>query len=201
MSATFSTASVSGGFRNPVFDAQAAFRRIMRAFAEPGTTVDLGGLVEPPAALSPAAAALVAALADADAPVLLDAPDTGEAAAWIAFQTGAAIAAEPARAVFVVLASGSDPESWSRFPVGTDAYPDRSATLLLPVEVLEGGAPLSLTGPGIETTRTVAPLGLPDDFLAARAANAALYPRGHDLVLVAGERLIALPRTTRIQEG
>ncbi|KAB0677374.1 phosphonate C-P lyase system protein PhnH [Aureimonas leprariae] len=201
MSASLSASAVAGGFRNPVFDAQTAFRRIMDAFARPGTIADLGNFVEAPPALPPAAAALVATLADADVAVFLDAPGTGDAAAWIAFQTGAAIAAAPADAVFVVLAPASDPAGWGRFPIGTDSYPDRSATLLLPVEALEGGAPLRLSGPGIESSEVVAPRGLPDGFLASRAANATLFPRGHDLVLVAGARLLALPRTTSVKEA
>lgn len=201
MTVSFSATSVVGGLQNPVLDAQHLFRRIMGAFAEPGLMVDLGGFVAPPTALPSAAAALLATLSDADAPVFLDIPDEdGAAAAWIGFQTGAPILAAPDGAAFAVLALGSDPESWDRFAVGTDAFPDRSATLLLPVATLEGGSPLVLSGPGIEATRVVSPRGLPTGFLAARARNAALFPRGQDLVLVAENELIALPRTTRIEE-
>lgn len=201
MEASLSAQSVSGGFQKPVRDAQRAFRGIMKAFAEPGTIVDLAGLVEAPPSLPPAAAALLATLADGDAAVFLDGSDAnGLAASWIAFQTGASIA-EARAAAFVVLPPGSGPAGWSRFSIGTDAYPDRSATLLLPVEALDGGSPLVLSGPGIEAKRVVAPRGLPAGFLSARAANRALFPRGHDLVLVARDALMALPRSTRIEEA
>jgi len=43
--------------------------------------------------------------------------------------------------------------------------------------------------------------GLPDDFAAQWAANHTLYPCGVDLVLCAGERLCALPRSVRVEEG
>lgn len=192
--------AVSGGFRDPVFGSQAVFRALMDAFARPGTIADLAGHVGAPEGLDEAAAAILATLADADAPVFLEEP--GEAAvAWLAFQTGAAPLADPARAAFVVLSPSSDPSGWQRFALGEQAYPDRAATLLLPVESVEGGEPMMLSGPGIETTRTVAPRGLPEGFGDARRANAALFPRGHDLVLVAGARLLALPRPTRIERA
>ncbi|WP_279479775.1 phosphonate C-P lyase system protein PhnH [Aureimonas sp. SK2] len=200
MTASLSTSAVSGGFADPVLGSQAAFRRIMDAFARPGTLADLAGFVSAPAPLGGAAAAVIATLADADAPVFLDGADTAEAARWIAFQTGAAVVADPAEAAFAVLTPCSDVATWSRFPVGDDAYPDRSATLVLPVEALEGGPVLELTGPGIETAARIAPRGLPDGFIAARAVNRALFPRGHDLVLVAGDLCVALPRTTRVEE-
>ena len=73
--------------------------------------------------------------------------------------------------------------------------------MLLPVRSLAGGGPLVLTGPGIETSRPIAPAGLPAGFVAAREANRARFPLGHDLVLVCGTALIALPRTTAIREG
>ncbi len=43
--------------------------------------------------------------------------------------------------------------------------------------------------------------GLPADFIAQWAANHALYPRGVDMVLCAGDRLCALPRSVQIGEG
>lgn len=201
MSAALSTTAVSGGFADPVLGSQAAFRRIMGAFAEPGTTIDLDAFVSAPSPLTPAIATFLATLADADAPVFLETDDAAEAAAWIAFQTGAAVLDDPADAAFAVLSPMSDPKRWQRFSLGTDVYPDRSATLILPVEALEGGASLSLSGPGIETTRRIAPLGLPAGFIAERAANRALFPRGHDLVLAAGAHCLMLPRTTRVEEA
>lgn len=198
--ASLAAGAVAGGFHDPVHDAQRVFRAVMDAFARPGTVAELGGLVSAPPAVEPAAAALLATLADADAAVCLEERDEA-AAAWIAFQTDAPVVVDPADAVFALLARGSDPAGWMWFPIGTDSYPDRSATLILPVAALEGGPVLRLEGPGIETSRLLAPLGLPEGFLAARQANAALFPRGHDHVLVAGTRLAALPRTTRITEA
>ena len=197
------TTAVEGGLADPVFDAQAIFRLLMGAMAEPGTVADLGARVAAPAPLVPAAAALLAALADGDTPVWMAEPTgAGEAAAlWLRFQTGAPVTADPGAAHFALLPDGDDPVGWTRFPRGTPDYPDRSATLLLPVRSLRGGAPMVLAGPGIAAERHIAPAGLPVGFVPARARNRAGFPLGVDLVLVCGTAILALPRSTRIREG
>ncbi len=194
--------AVEGGLADPVFGAQAIFRAIMDAFAEPGTLAVFGPRVAAPAPLVPAAAAFLAALADGDTPIWMEDPTgaDGAAAAWLRFQTGAPVTADPAVATFALLAEGSDPGGWSGFPAGTPDYPDRSATLLLPVRAFAGGEPLRLTGPGIATSRRAAPLGLAAGFAAAMDANRGRFPLGFDLVLVCGTAALALPRTTRIEE-
>ena len=194
--------AVEGGLADPVFGAQAIFRSLMGAFAEPGTAAEFGPLVSAPAPLVPAAAALLAALADGDTPIWMADPEgAGRAAArWLRFQTGAPLAADPASACFALLSEGDDPAGWGRFAPGTPDYPDRAATLILPVRALAGGPPLHLAGPGIETSRHIAPAGLPTAFLPAMEANRARFPLGFDLVLVAGTAALALPRTTRIRE-
>ena len=197
------TATVEGGLADPVFDAQAIFRLLMGAMAEPGTVADLGARVAAPAPLVPAAAAILAALADGDTPVWMAEPaGAGESAArWLRFQTGAPVTADPAAAAFALLPEGDDPTGWSHFPRGTPDYPDRSATLLLPVRSLAGGEALVLAGPGIAAERRIAPAGLPDGFVAALAENRAGFPLGFDLVLVCGTAALALPRSTRVREG
>ncbi len=193
--------AVQGGLADPVFSAQAVFRTAMDAFAAPGTIADFGPVVCAPAPLVPAAAALMATLADADTPIwMADAAGGHTAAArWLRFQTGAPLAADPADATFALLGEGEG--GFERFALGTPDYPDRSVTLLLPVRALGGGAPLRLTGPGIETDRVIAPVGLPAGFLDVMAANRARFPLGFDLVLVHGTAALALPRTTQIREG
>lgn len=195
--------ATAGGFADPVFDSQAVFSAIMNVFARPGTVADLGCRATAPAPLAPASAACLAALADFDTPVWLDtvlgdAPGLG---AWISFQTGSPLTNKPDDASFAILADGAALLDLERFAIGTPSYPDRSATLIVQLEALEGGAPLVLSGPGIETTSTLAPRGLPQGFAALWAKNNALFPLGIDLLLVDGSRVLALPRTTRIREG
>ena len=84
---------------------------------------------------------------------------------------------------------------------GTEEEPHRSATLILQVAALEEGAGWRLTGPGIEHVHRLRVAGLPAGFAADWAANRARFPRGVDLVLCAGDRLAALPRTTALEIG
>ena len=198
---TSATDRLDGGFADPVFNAQAAFSAIMGAFARPGTIVDLGGLARPPAPVPPAAGAFLAALADYDTPVWLDEAAFGTGIAeWLTFHTGASIVADPAAASFALACEPSALPALSAFAVGTADFPDRSATLILCLPGLRGGATWRLTGPGIETEAFASPQGLPDNFHADWADNRGLYPCGIDVLLVAGGEALGLPRTTQIAD-
>ena len=82
------------------------------------------------------------------------------------------------------------------FAQGTQEYPDRSTTLIVEIEASTGGRPLVLTGPGIRTQEEIAPAGLPEMFPHLWAGNRQNFPRGIDLILVAGDAVFCLPRTT-----
>jgi alpha-D-ribose 1-methylphosphonate 5-triphosphate synthase subunit PhnH len=47
----------------------------------------------------------------------------------------------------------------------------------------------------------VAISGLPEKFAAAWAENHGLYPRGVDLIVCAGQKIMALPRSVAITEA
>ncbi|MCQ8781246.1 phosphonate C-P lyase system protein PhnH [Mangrovibrevibacter kandeliae] len=195
-------ALLDGGFADPVFDAQAAFVRIMNAFARPGTIAELGGLARPPRPVSPAAGAALATLADYDTPVWLDAAARQAGMAdWLAFHTGAGVVDVPDAARFALCCDPAALPALGQFAQGIDAYPDRSTTILLTVDALDGGLPLRLAGPGIEAETRVEVAGLPADFAAQWHENARRFPRGVDLLLVCEDRAMALPRTTRVMEG
>ncbi|TFF24891.1 phosphonate C-P lyase system protein PhnH [Jiella endophytica] len=190
--------AVEGGFADPVFDAQAVFAAILRAMARPGTVVDLGHRAVPPAPLSPAQGAILSALADQDTPVFVE--GVGEAlAAWLGFQTGARLA-HAAEARFAVV-SMFGTVSLERFALGTLAFPDRSATLLLEVASLKDGPTMRLSGPGISGSTVMQVSGLGEAFLEARRANRALLPCGLDLILTSGTLALCLPRSTVIEEA
>lgn len=183
-------------FTDPVFGAQDAFRALMDAMSRPGRIQRCDVLPDLPAALAPAAAAALLALADAETPVWTDA--TGEAREWIAFHTGAPFVADAARAQFL-LATGAMPKL-AALDAGSDETPQDSATLILQLEALAEDAGWRLTGPGIEQEHRLQATGLPADFPAQWAANRKGFPTGVDVVLCAGTRLAALPRSTRIEE-
>lgn len=197
MSIATDTAMVEGGFAEPVFGSQAVFSALLHAMSRPGTRVDFGSCCAPPSPLSAAQGAVLLALSDANTPVFIE-DDRSDAASWLAFHSGAP-KSEPERASFAVVRSFD--RSWlERLPLGTLAYPDRSATVLVEVESLRGGTHITLEGPGIDGSCEIAPLGLSADFLEALRANRALFPCGLDLILTCGTEAMALQRTTRASE-
>lgn len=191
--------SLRGGFADPVLDSQHVFRRLLEALSRPGTIVDLPALAAPPEPLCPASGAILMALADTDTPVHLDSGEEGAAArAWVGFQTGAPIVAEAGDASFAVVTRPEALIPFDCFRTGTAEYPDRSTTLIVRVAGLGGGEDLFLRGPGIDGSATLAPRGLPGDFVERWQRNRALFPRGVDVFLVAGAEVAAFPRSLRI---
>ncbi|MDZ4718025.1 MAG: phosphonate C-P lyase system protein PhnH [Roseiflexaceae bacterium] len=81
-------------------------------------------------------------------------------------------------------------------PIGTFRDPDQSATLVIGCQ-LGDGSRFRLRGPGIQGSTELRVGGLPDGFWALRAASNR-YPLGWDVLLVDGERVIGLPRTTLV---
>src|SRR5262249_26835551 len=156
-------------------------------FARPGEIKSLPPLDGAPPPLSASAAAVAATLLDYETPVWLDAPlsQRSEVADWIRLQTGARVTADPASSSFAFLADPAHAPAFDVFSSGTAEYPDRSTTLVLQVETLATGTRLSLSGPGIAGTRTLAGAPLPPDFAERFGASRALFPRGIDLILVA----------------
>jgi len=184
------------GFADPVLEAQRCFRALLEAMSRPGRVQRLATGLEPPSPLSQAAAAVLLTLADSDTPVWTDAG--AGAADWLRFHAGCPLAAAPEGATFLLACAAPPP--LAALQAGTEEEPHRSATLVLQVAELQEGAGWRLTGPGIESVHRLLVKGLPDGFLAAWTANHARFPRGVDVVLCAGDRLAALPRSTRIEE-
>ena len=186
---------------NSAFASQAAFRAIMEAFARPGDIRRISAEAAP-APLAPATAALVQSLADYDTPVWLDPAlaATPDIADWIRFRTGAPIASEAGHAAFALIGDAAALPDFALFAQGSDEYPDRSTTLIVQVARFSGPA-FTLEGPGIKTMRQIAAEPLPADFPERCALNRELFPRGVDVVLVAGDQAAALPRSIRVSRG
>jgi alpha-D-ribose 1-methylphosphonate 5-triphosphate synthase subunit PhnH len=185
------------GFADPVLDAQASFRAILEAMSRPGRIQRMDARITPPAPLCSAAGAALLSLADADTPLWLDAGDA--VAEWLRFHCGAPITPEISAARFV-LACGAAP-LLEALDIGTDEDPQLGATLILQVAGLVAGDGWRLTGPGIQHEHRLRVLGAPAGFVAAWARNQALFPRGVDVLLCAGDSIAALPRSVMIAEG
>ncbi len=183
------TQTLDGGFKAPPVDAAHAFRAIMTAMAQPGKIVTLAGAL-PPAGVSVAAGVALLTLCDPETPLFLGAGhDTAALRDWITFHCGAPfVTAERAQFAYGTW----DALPLDTFPLGTSDYPDRSATLIIELpEMSNSGAVLH--GPGIKDQ---AHLSLPD--IATFQRNATLFPRGLDFIFTCGDRLAALPRSTRV---
>lgn len=193
------TLAFTGGFQEPVFEAQAVFRTLMDGMARPGTIGQVAATVLPPKPLSAASGAIALALCDHDTSVWLTPALTASALpGWLAFNAGATIAEERQNARFAFVEKGAMLPNLCLFAQGTQEYPDRSTTLVVEIEAFAGGRPLVLTGPGIRTEEEIAPVGLPDMFPHFWSENRRSFPRGVDLILVAGDSILCLPRTTVI---
>lgn len=182
--------TLEGGFAHPATDAAHAFRGVMEAMARPGTLHTLTGAM-PPAPLSIAAGVALLTLCDTETPLYLagDA-DCDAVRAWVAFHTGAPLTG-PSRCMFA-LGMWDALAPLSAYPIGTSEYPDRSATLIVECEdLMIKGA--TLTGPGIQNT---AVLSLPET--QAFRDNSARFPLGLDFFFTSGDRIAALPRTTKV---
>jgi alpha-D-ribose 1-methylphosphonate 5-triphosphate synthase subunit PhnH len=190
---------LTGGFAEPVFEAQSVFKMLMDGMARPGTIQTVAADVTAPAPLGIAAGAIGLTLCDHDTPVWLSAGLARSAIPeWLGFHTGAPLTTEKAEARFAFVEAGTMLSTFGLFAAGTQEYPDRSTTVVIELADLEGGRRLALMGPGIQSVTEIAPVGLPETFLRLWTENRALFPRGIDIVLTAGKRFLCLPRTTKI---
>lgn len=79
--------------------------------------------------------------------------------------------------------------------IGSALYPDQGATLYL--SAAHRGTKLRLSGPGIRSVVEVE-TALPAIFWQIRDEISA-YPEGFELVLVDGDQILAIPRSTKVE--
>jgi alpha-D-ribose 1-methylphosphonate 5-triphosphate synthase subunit PhnH len=117
---------------------------------------------------------------------------------WLKFHTGAPVIADSSICSFALIGDARALPALDRFAFGSSEYPDRSTTLILQVESLTQGSVLELRGPGIDGVAMLQATIQPTDLFERLAINAALFPRGIDVVLVHDDAIVAIPRTTRL---
>lgn len=182
------------GFADPVADSQSCFRAVLDAMSHPGRILAAGAGLQAPHPLAPATAAVLLTLVDAETPIWL-APELADASDWLRFHCGAKLV-PAAEAVFAVCQSLPP---LAAFDWGSHDGPEASATVILQLPNFDTGPLLRLSGPGLRRPEEVRLGALPEGFVAAWQANHAAYPRGIDLVLCAGTRLAALPRSLSVE--
>jgi len=193
-------AELPAGFADKVLSAQTTFRSVMDAMARPGSVQRVAAASGAPAAMMRGTAAIALTLFDHDTPVWLDPvlSETSDVGKWLKFHTGAPVIADPSVSSFAVVGDARALPALDRFAFGTNEYPDRSTTVILQVESLTQGAVFELRGPGIDGVAVLRATLQPADLFERLAINAALFPRGIDVVLVADDAVVAIPRTTRL---
>lgn len=164
----------------------ATFEAILWALARPG---DVRRLPQP--GLITVAMALV----DGECAVYADTPDH---LANLALRGADIVRLGAADHVFLEAPEAFGAQPLADLATGDLLYPDRGATLCLTGRIDEG-ARLRLTGPGIDGAGEARIGGLPDGFWAARA-GLCRYPLGVEVLVVDGDRLLAIPRSTLVEE-
>ncbi|MGO3354682.1 MAG: phosphonate C-P lyase system protein PhnH [Halomonas sp.] len=192
-----------------VHHGQRLFRQLLSAMAEPGTIEELSLSPLPEGVgLSRAAWGVLLALCDLDSRVWIASElDRDGMAEAIAFHTGARIVTQADQADFALLT----PQSCQNLPIfaeGSDTYPDRSTTLLVVLEALGSSAEdrrinnadrWRLSGPGILDTRVLELDASAGALMTRLTANRGSFPCGLDAILTCSGRLVAIPRSTRIE--
>jgi alpha-D-ribose 1-methylphosphonate 5-triphosphate synthase subunit PhnH len=187
--------NLAPGFNDPQLDSQRVFRQLLQAMSRPGQIVPLDRLPDAPKPLSAAAAALALALFDLDTPIWLSQALRDAAGDYLAFHTGAPLTMDIGAAAFVLVADGNQLPDLSKVALGDPEYPELSATVIVQVERLQIALARRLRGPGILGHVDIRVDGLAEAFWASLQANQKRFPLGFDTVLVAGDMVLALPRT------
>jgi alpha-D-ribose 1-methylphosphonate 5-triphosphate synthase subunit PhnH len=196
-------AELPAGFADKVLSAQSTFRSVMDAMARPGSIQRIASTAGTPVGMMRGAAAIALTLFDHDTPVWLDGrmSATADVAKWLKFHTSAPVVADSSIASFALVGDPQSLPALDRFAFGSNEYPVRSTTLVLQVESLTDGPVVELQGPGIDGSAVLRASIQPRDLFERLSINAALFPRGIDVVLVHDDSIVAIPRTTRLVRG
>lgn len=188
------------GLTDPVHDSQRLFRQLLQAMSEPGTlhNLEVAALPEE-ASIGAALWGAMLTLCDLDTRVWiareLDIPALRDA---LAFHAGCRLTEDPTSADFALVTPTALAEGIA-FATGSDEYPDRSTTLLVPLDHLADHGPWQLSGPGIPERRRL-DVGEGEALMQCLARNRSRFPRGLDALLTCDARLTAIPRSTRIEK-
>jgi alpha-D-ribose 1-methylphosphonate 5-triphosphate synthase subunit PhnH len=193
-------AELPPGFVDKVLSAQSTFRSVMDAMARPGSVQRIVPMAGTPDTMMRGTAAIALTLFDHDTPLWLDArmSESSDVVKWLKFHTGAPVIQDSSIASFALINDGALLPALERFALGTSEYPDRSTTVIIQVESLDSGRSFELRGPGIDGVATLQASIKPFDLFERLRFNETLFPRGIDVVLVADDAVVAIPRTTRV---
>ena len=164
----------------------ATFEAVLGAMSRPGTVHRLP---------EPGAEPLILALLDRECRVWAEDPALETAIR----RTGASLVpSELAGHVFLELDTPAALARLARVTPGDPLYPDEGATVIAPAR-LGTGRELRLSGPGIEGEARLRLDGLDAAVWQVRA-DLCRYPLGIEMIFVDGDRIAALPRSTKVED-
>lgn len=168
---------------------QRLFREFVEAFSRPGEVRDLARWI----AGTTAQRAVLATLLDGET-TLADPHGKIAVADWPLLQ---AIRGSTESSRYVTADGRRAPDFQPA--LGSLESPEFGATLLIEVDAV-GKGPLSMevAGPGISGRRELRLQGLHVEWILRRADWVAGFPLGVDILLFDAQRIVALPRTTRV---
>lgn len=194
----YSTTTVQRGFDDPVLQTQQCFRAVLTAMSHPGTVVTVPEPKTLPGGLNSGTCAVLLTLADMDTPVWLDRPGE-ELARYLRFHCGSPIVSEREKAAFGVYVTGMKLNGLDLFFTGSAENPDRSATLIVQADAIEETGNIVLTGPGIRDQAGFGVSGVDGSVWSLAAENREVFPLGVDLIVTAGCRAVAVPRSVSVE--
>lgn len=186
------------GFKDSVHDAQTTFRSLLAALANPGRQCQIGSLLKTPVGLSSACAAACLTLLDLETQVWLQPTLKEDVKNWLLFHTSCRFTDQPEIADFAIIHNCQSMPLLSTFKRGTEEEPEASTTLFVQVENFESGHAVTLTGPGIKSEQVLTVTGLSSIFWEDLTKNVLNYPLGIDIFLFTTDKVIGLPRTTKL---
>jgi len=192
--------NIVAGFDHDAFGSQAVFRIALDALSHPGRPFKVPTDCALPQHGQASAATLMLGLLDADTSLWLS-PSLAlsDAAPWLRFHTGSQIVTDPNAAQFLWVALGDELPAFEKMRLGTDTYPDQSATCIIETKELHADIPgWVLSGPGVLNERNLLVEGISKEFAAQWRANHELFPRGIDVLLTTETHIVGLPRTTQL---
>jgi len=163
----------------------ATFNAILGAFSRPGTVHRL-----PEAG----PASIVHALLDRECRAWADTASVEE---MIRASGATVVPSDLAGHLFLSLDSDAALDRLARVGTGEGLYPDEGATVVTPARLADGPQ-LRLTGPGIEGQALVRLGGLHPALWRLRA-GLCRYPQGIEMIVVDGDRIAAIPRSTTVE--
>ncbi len=191
---------------DPVHDAQRHFRGLLDSMAHPGQIRDLDCQPLAPAdGLDPAAAAVTLALLNRDCTfAAFGYPDA--VIDYLRQNTRCPLARSGSEAEYLLFARDSvDLAVLASANTGDPAYPETGATVLIQVNALAPGGlgadtlTVTLQGPGVDGSIRFQMSGVSSAVLGILREKNDEYPLGVDTIFTCGERLVSMPRSSRLR--